>query len=185
MIKKTGQEEQIRKWLSSEKHKQQAFEMMVKLYSQQLYWKIRHFVLDHEDANDVLQNTFLKAWNNIDSFQGNSKVITWLYSIAINESLDFLRRNKNVFATDGVDDLNLANQLMADEYFDGDEAHALLLEAVATLPDVQRTVFTLHYFDNMKYSEIAEILHTTEGSLKASHHIAVRKIMEYLHRHHI
>ena len=74
---------------------------------------------------------------------------------------------------------------MADEYFDGDEAHALLLEAVATLPDVQRTVFTLHYFDNMKYSEIAEILHTTEGSLKASHHIAVRKIMEYLHRHHI
>ena len=160
MIKKTTQEEQIRRWLSSEKHKQQAFEMMVKLYSQQLYWKIRHFVLDHEDANDVLQNTFLKAWNNIDSFQGNSKVITWLYSIAI-------------------------NQLMADEYFDGDEAHALLLEAVATLPDVQRTVFTLHYFDNMKYSEIAEILHTTEGSLKASHHIAVRKIMEYLHRHHI
>ena len=184
MNKKIVQEDQILRWLASEKHKQKAFEMMVRQYSQQLYWKIRHFVLDHEDANDVLQNTFLKAWNNIGSFQGNAKLLTWLYSIAINESLDFLRRNKRVVAAGGADDLMVANQLMADEYFDGDEAHALLLEAVATLPDVQRMVFTLHYFDNMKYSEMAEIMHTSEGSLKASHHIAVKKIMDYLQKHH-
>ena len=173
------------KMLASPETKRKAFGLIVSQYSEMLYWKIRHFVLYHDDADDVMQNVLMKAWMNIDRFKGDSKMSTWLYSIAINESLDFLRRNKNVFATDGADDLNLANQLMADEYFDGDEAHALLLEAVATLPDVQRTVFTLHYFDNMKYSEIAEILHTTEGSLKASHHIAVRKIMEYLHRHHI
>ena len=135
-------------------------------------------MLDHEDANDVLQNTFLKAWNNIGEFRNQSKISTWLYRIAINESLDFVRRQKNKLSTDA--ELSVANKLMADEYFDGDQTQALLQEAIALLPDVQRTVFTMKYFDEMKYSEISAILGTSEGALKASYHIAVKKITEYV-----
>ena len=157
--------------------------MIVKSYSECLYWKIRYIVLTHEDADDVLQNTFLKAWNNIGSFHGKSKLSTWLYSIAINEALDNLRKSKNSLKVCAPDNVSVAGKLMADEYFDGDEAQALLMQAVATLPDVQRTVFNLRYFDNMKYSEISSILKTSEGALKASYHIAVKKIFEYFHLH--
>ena len=149
-------------------------------YSEQLYWKIRRIVLQHEDANDILQNTFLKAWNNIGEFRNQSKISTWLYRIAINESLDFVRRQKNKISADA--DLSVASRLMADDYFDGDRTQALLQEAIAQLPDVQRTVFLMKYFDDMKYSEISEILGTSEGALKASYHIAVKKITEYLKR---
>ena len=155
-----------------------AFGLIVNQYSEPLYWKIRRIVLDHEDANDVLQNTFLKAWNNIGEFRNQSKISTWLYRIAINESLDFVRRQKNKLSTDA--ELSVANKLMADEYFDGDQTQALLQEAIALLPDVQRTVFTMKYFDEMKYSEISAILGTSEGALKASYHIAVKKITEYV-----
>ena len=168
-------DEQICKLLASENTRLKAFEMIVKSYSECLYWKIRCIVLTHEDADDVLQNTFLKAWSNIDSFHGKSKLSTWLYSIAINEALDNLRKSKNA--------LKVGGKLLADEYFDGDEAQALLMQAVAMLPDVQRTVFNLRYFDNMKYSEMSAVLNTSEGALKASYHIAVRKISEYLHLH--
>ena len=137
-------------------------------------------MLQHEDANDILQNTFLKAWNNIGEFRNQSKISTWLYRIAINESLDFVRRQKNKISADA--DLSVASRLMADEYFDGDRTQALLQEAIAQLPDVQRTVFLMKYFDDMKYSEISEILGTSEGALKASYHIAVKKITEYLKR---
>ena len=140
--------------------------MIVNQYSEQLYWKIRRIVLQHEDANDILQNTFLKAWNNIGEFRNQSKISTWLYRIAINESLDFVRRQKNKISADA--DLSVASRLMADEYFDGDRTQALLQEAIAQLPDVQRTVFLMKYFDDMKYSEISEILGTSEGALKAS-----------------
>ena len=151
---------------------------MVRQYSEQLYWQIRRIVLTHEDANDVLQNTFLKAWNGLDGFHGESKVITWLSRIAINESLDFLRRNKNpLVSTD--DDMSVANTLLADDYFDGSETEALLQQAVATLPDVQRTVFQLRYFEEMKYSEISQLLDTSEGALKASYHLAVKKISAF------
>lgn len=176
-------EEHICKLLASEKTKHKAFEMIVKSYSECLYWKIRYIVLTHEDADDVLQNTFLKAWNSIGSFHGKSKLYTWLYSIAINEALDNLRKNKNSLKADAADSVSVAGRLMADEYFDGDEAQALLMQAVAALPDVQRTVFNLRYFDNMKYSEISSILHTSEGALKASYHIAVKKISDYFHLH--
>lgn len=151
---------------------------MVHQYSEQLYWKIRHIVIDHDDASDVLQNTFLKAWNNLDDFRNQSKISTWLYRIAINESLDFIRKQKNKVSADA--ELSLANKLMSDDYFDGDQTQALLQEAIATLPDVQRTVFTLKYYEEMKYSEISKILGTTEGALKASYHIAVKKITEYV-----
>ena len=154
--------------------------MIVNQYSEQLYWKIRRIVLQHEDANDILQNTFLKAWNNIGEFRNQSKISTWLYRIAINESLDYVRRQKNKISADA--DLSVASRLMADDYFDGDRTQALLQEAIAQLPDVQRTVFLMKYFDDMKYSEISEILGTSEGALKASYHIAVKKITEYLKR---
>ena len=141
-------------------------------------WQIRRIVLTHEDANDVMQNTFMKAWNHIDSFQGESKIITWLSRIAINESLDHLRRNNHTTVST-EDDLSLVNALQADPYFDGSEVEAMLQQAVATLPDVQRTVFQLRYFDEMKYSEMSQVLNTSEGSLKASYHIAVKKIAEF------
>ena len=158
------------------------FELMVRQYSEQLYWQVRRIVFTHDDANDVVQNALLKAWNSIETFKGESKVLTWLTRIAINEALDFVRRQKNhpTLSTDDAD-LGLANQLMADRYFDGDETEAQLQEAIAQLPDVQRTVFQLRYFDEMKYSDISRILGTAEGGLKASYHIAVKKITEFFH----
>ena len=157
--------------------------MIVDQYSQSLYWKIRSIVLTHEDADDVLQNTFLKAWKSLPTFQGKAKLSTWLYRIAINESLDFLRHQKTSALSSADADLSVANRLLADDYFDGDKSQAVLQEAIATLPDVQRTVFTLRYYDEMKYSEISEILGTSEGSLKASYHIAVQKITDYVKRY--
>lgn len=176
-------EDTICTMLSSEQTRQRAFEMIVKLYSEPLYWKIRHIVFCHDDANDVLQNTFMKAWRNIESFQRKSKLLTWLCSIAINESLDYIKKSKANMNVGIADNASVSQNLMADEYFDGDEAQALLLEAVTTLPDVQRTVFTLRYFDDMKYSEMSQVLNTSEGALKASYHIAVKKISSYMHLH--
>ena len=153
----------------------------MRLYSEQLYWQIRRIVLTHEDADDVLQNTFLKAWNGLDGFHGDAKISTWLSRIAINESLDLLRRNKQ--QTISTEEASVANSLMADRYFDGSEIEAQLQEAVASLPDVQRTVFQLRYYDEMKYSDISRILGTSEGGLKASYHHAVKKIADFFHRH--
>lgn len=171
-------EKQLVEQLLNPKTQRRAFEQVVRLYSEQLYWQVRRIVLTHEDANDVLQNALIKAWQALGTFHGDSKLITWLSRIAINESLDFLRRQKNVVSTDDVD-TGVANQLMADDYFDGDETEALLQQAIAQLPDVQRTVFQLRYFDDMKYSEISRLLNTSEGALKASYHIAVKKITEF------
>lgn len=114
--------------------------------------------------------------------EGRSRLSTWLYRIAINEALDFLRRQKAMTLASADADLTIANQLMADDYFDGDRSQALLQQAIAMLPDVQRTVFTLRYYDEMKYSEISELLGTSEGSLKASYHVAVQKVTDYLKR---
>ena len=158
--------------------KRREFESIVREYSEQLYFQIRRIVLTHEDANDVLQNTFLKAWNAYDTFNRGSKLSTWLTRIAINESLDQLRRNKHL-ASAVAEDLSVAKGLMADDYFDGNETEAMLQEAIAQLPDVQRTVFTLRYYDEMKYSDISKVLNTSEGALKASYHIAVKKITEF------
>ena len=154
--------------------------MIVRQYGETLYWKIRRMVLNHDDADDVLQNVFAKAWSHFDSFQNRSKVSTWLYRIAINESLEFLRRQKRCQEVNADSNVSVANSLLADPYFDGDRAQALLQEAIARLPDVQRTVFNLRYYDEMKYSEMSKLLGTSEGALKASYHIAVGKISEYL-----
>ena len=125
-----------------------------------------------------MQNTFLKAWNRLDSFQGESKILTWLSRIAINESLDFLRRNNHPTVST-EDESSISLTLQADPYFDGSEVETMLQEAIATLPDVQRSVFLMRYYDEMKYSEISQILNTSEGALKASYHIAVKKIAEF------
>lgn len=176
-------EAEVIRQLASSEGRQKVFPMIVDQYSQSLYWKIRSIVLTHEDADDVLQNTFLKAWKSLPTFQGKAKLSTWLYRIAINESLDFLRHQKTAVLSSADADLSVANRLLADDYFDGDKSQAVLQEAIATLPDVQRTVFTLRYYDEMKYSEMSEILGTSEGSLKASYHIAVQNITDYVKRY--
>jgi len=165
--------------LSDPKTQRQAFSTIVHQYSEPLYWKIRHIIMNHEDTNDVLQNTFIKAWNNLDDFQNKSKFSTWLYRIAINESLDFLRRKKTSSCMESEVDVSVANQLMSDEYFDGEETEALLHDAISQLPDVQRMVFNLRYYDEMKYSDMSKMLNTSEGALKASYHLAVKKIIAF------
>ena len=165
--------------LKDPKTRRKAFEQLVNQYSEQLYWQVRRIVLLHEDADDVLQNVFLKAWSKLDSFHQESKISTWLYRIALNESLDFMRRKKTQMVSTDDDETMVGSTLMADDYFNGTEVETMLQEAIAQLPDVQRTVFNMRYFDDMKYSEISEILQTSEGSLKASYHIAVKKISEF------
>ena len=177
-------DQQIKDLLSKPETQRRGFEIMVQQYSEQLYWQVRRIVLTHEDANDVMQNAFLKAWNALSTFHGDSRVMTWLSRIAINESLDFVRRQKNLSLISADDEEGyVANTLMADDYFDGDETEAQLQAAIASLPEVQRTVFTLRYYDEMKYSEMSQLLKTSEGSLKASYHIAVKKISEFFKSH--
>ena len=171
--------------LQDPKTQTRAFEEIVNHYSQPLYWQIRRLVVDHEDADDVLQNTFIKAWTNITTFRGESKLSTWLYKIAYNESLTFLSKQKDTISLDTnvLDDDDdaptLANTLESDTYFDGDETEAMLQAAVASLPAKQRAVFNMKYFQEMKYEDMAEITGTSVGALKASYHIAVKKIEEY------
>lgn len=177
-----SEDKQLTSLLANPVTRERAFTAMVEQYREPLYWKIRRIVLTHDDADDVLQNTFVKAWVNLDTFEGKSKLSTWLYRIAVNEAIDFLRKKRHVDTVD-VDDANgVANQLMADEYFDGDEADAMLQQAIARLPEVQRAVFTLRYYDEMKYSEMSKLLDTSEGALKASYHIAVKKIKEMVEK---
>ena len=177
-------DDKINALLQKPETRREGFEKAVRQYGEQLYWQIRRIVLTHEDADDVLQNVFLKAWSSFDSFHGDSKLITWLTRIAINEALDFQRRKKTRPTLSADDEgMSIAHQLTADDYFDGDEVEAQLQEAIAQLPDVQRTVFLLRYYDEMKYSEISEMLGTSEGGLKASYHIAVKKITDFFHRH--
>ena len=158
-----------------------AFEEVIALYSQQLYWQIRRLVQNHDDANDVLQNTFLKAWSNIENFRGDAKLSTWLHKIAINESLSFLEKEKRRIGV-SLDDEQAASAtavLEADRDFDGNELAANLNRAIQTLPEKQRLVFNMKYFDDMKYEKISEILGTSVGALKASYHLAVKKIEQF------
>lgn len=175
-------EQEIMNRLKDPKTRRKAFEQLVNQYSEQLYWQVRRIVLIHEDADDVLQNVFLKAWSKLDTFNQESKISTWLYRIALNESLDFMRKKKTQVVSSDDAETMVGSTLMADDYFNGTEAEAMLQEAVAQLPDVQRAVFNMRYFDDMKYSEISEILQTSEGSLKASYHIAVKKISDFFKR---
>jgi RNA polymerase sigma-70 factor (ECF subfamily) len=160
------------------------FSNLVSEYSERLYWQIRKLVLSHDDANDILQEVFIKAWTNIDNFRGDAKLSTWLYRIAINESITFLnkRRNQNNISIDD-DNSFLIHTLESDEYFDGDEAQLLLQKAMLELPEKQRLVFQMKYFDEMKYDDMSEILGTSVGALKASFHHAVKKVEKFLSEH--
>lgn len=170
--------------LQDEKTQKDAFSVLVKKYSEQLYWQIRKIVIAHDDANDVLQNTFIKIWTNIDNFRGDSKLLTWLYKIAINESITFInkQRQQQNIALDDEENF-LASKLEGDSYFDGDEAQLLLQKAILTLPEKQRIVFNMKYFDEMKYEDMSAVLDTSVGALKASYHHAVKKIEDFLSKH--
>jgi len=174
-------EEELQLQLSQPQKRAGAFSTLVRSYQERLYWHIRKMVLSHEDANDVLQNTFLKAWNGLDGFRGDSRVSTWLYRIATNETLTFLtnKRMRNLQSLDDVEDVLLQN-LKADNYFDGNEIQLKLQKAILTLPEKQRLVFNMKYFDDITYEELEAVLGTSVGALKASYHYAVKKIEKYL-----
>ncbi len=175
-------EEDITTQLSQPHKRAKAFSSVVRSYQERLYWHIRKMVLSHEDANDVLQNTFMKAWNGLDGFRGDSQISTWLYRIATNETLTFLtnKRLKMVSGIDEVEDVMLRN-LQSDTYFNGNEAELKLQKAILTLPEKQRLVFNMKYFEDITYEEMEVILGTSTGALKASYHHAVKKIEKYLH----
>jgi RNA polymerase sigma-70 factor (ECF subfamily) len=161
-----------------------AFRHLISKYKERLYWHIRKVVMNHDDANDVLQNTFIKIWNGLESFRGDSSLFTWLYRIATNESITFLNRRKRQMMTNLTDEnAYLIENLESDEYFDGDEWQMLLQKAIATLPEKQRLVFNMRYFDEIKYEDMSEILDTSVGALKASYHHAVKKVEDYLKTH--
>ena len=157
-----------------------AFSEVMSKYSEPLYWQIRRMVQNHDDTNDLLQNTFIKAWTSLDNFRGEAKLSTWLYKIAINESLSFLekeRKRQNISLDDEA--ASIIRSIEADEWIDGDELKQNLRKAIASLPEKQRLVFNMKYYDDMKYEQMSEILGTSVGALKASYHLAVKKIEQY------
>ena len=174
-------EREVLELLQDESTQKRGFELIVAQYSEQLYWQIRRMVLLHEDANDLLQNTFIKAWTNIDYFRGDAKLSTWLYRIALNECLTFLNRQRAV-TTVSIDDedASVLQKLESDPYFSGDRAQKSLQKALLTLPEKQRMVFNLKYYQEMKYEEMSDIFGTSVGALKASYHHAVKKIEKFL-----
>jgi len=170
-------EEDVVKRLRDPKTQREAFSQLVAAYSEKLYWHIRKMVAGHDDANDILQETFIKAWTNLDTFRGDSKISTWIYKIAINESITFLNKQRTLNHVPLDDaDAYLLQTLKADEYFDGDEIDAKLQQAIFSLPEKQRLVFNMKYYEDMKYEDMSEILGTSVGALKASYHHAVKKI---------
>ncbi|MBQ8270667.1 MAG: RNA polymerase sigma factor [Bacteroidaceae bacterium] len=175
----TFDEKAIIAQLGNESTREAAFSAIIKQYGEKLYWHIRRMALSHDDSNDILQNTFLKAWANIDKFRGDSQLSTWLYRIAINETLTFINRSRSNISIDSPEG-EIAFQLESDPYFDGDHTDALLQEAIARLPEKQRLVFNMKYGQELKYEEISQILGTSVGALKASYHLAVKKIEEFL-----
>ena len=155
-----------------------AFDTLMRTYGEPVYWQIRRMVASHDDANDLLQNCFLKVWNNLHNFRGDAKLSTWLYKIAVNETINFLNkeRQRNNLTEGDTDDEFLMRNLESDSYFDGDELQKELQKAIMQLPEKQRLVFNMRYYDEMKYEEMSEILGTSVGALNASYHHAVKKI---------
>lgn len=160
--------------------KNYAFNLLVRKYQQKVYWHIRKMVISHDDADDLTQETFIKAWKGLDSFKGQSQLYTWLYRIATNECLNFLDKKKRRFFLP-INDVaeELSNQIDASPLCSGDNIQILLQKALLALPDKQRLVFNMKYFDDMKYEDIADITGTSVGALKASYHLAVKKIEQY------
>lgn len=177
----TISDEQILKNLQNDHLFDKGFGQLVSKYQEQLYWHIRRIVHFHEDADDVIQNVFIKVFRNIKGFKGESKLYTWMYRIASNESLNYIKKNRKIQAVDIGDFVEeLENKLRADEYFDGDEAQLQLVKAIEHLPEKQKRVFQMRYYDEVPYKEMSEILDTSIGALKASYHHAVKKIEEHI-----
>lgn len=175
------EDQQILDWLKDPSKREPAFRLLISKYKERLYWHIRKIVINHDDADDVLQNSLIKVWNGLDNFRAESSLFTWLYRITTNESITFLnQRNRRMLP--GLNEANefLVENLESDPYFDGDEWQILLQKAIAALPDKQRLVFNMKYFDEIKYEDMAKILDTSVGALKASYHHAVKKVEEYL-----
>ncbi|MDO4738204.1 MAG: RNA polymerase sigma factor [Bacteroidales bacterium] len=172
-------EQDILNKLQNPQTRRRAFEEIVNVYSRQLYWQIHYILQNHDDTDDVLQNTFIKAWKGIERFKGESAMYTWLYRIAHNEAITFLKQKKQMSSIDDEDFTEQAS-FVADDYFDGDATQEILMQAVSTLPTKQRQVFCLKYFEDKKYEEISELVGTSIGALKASYHIAVEKITNFI-----
>jgi RNA polymerase sigma-70 factor (ECF subfamily) len=161
--------------------RERAYTSIIKKYQEKLYWHIRRMVVEHEDANDVLQNMFIKVWKNLENFREDSQLYTWLYRIATNESLSFLEQQKKRSSASFSDQENyLSNKLVADKDFDGKKLEWKLQQAIQGLPEKQKVVFNLRFFDEMPYEEMSRVLETSEGALKASYHHAVKKIEDYI-----
>ena len=167
--------------LRQEKTQAKAFEVLVNTYKERLYWHIRRIVLHHDDTDDVLQNTFIKVYKNINGFKGESQLYSWMYRIATNEALSFLKKQSK---NQGISDTELQDRmvanLQADVYFDGDEIQLKLQKAIASLPEKQKLVFNMKYYQEMKYEEISAVLQTSVGALKASYHLAIKKLEKFL-----
>jgi RNA polymerase sigma factor (sigma-70 family) len=162
-------------------NKERAFTAIIKKYQEKLYWHIRRMVVEHEDANDVLQNVFIRVWNGLENFREDSQLYTWLYRIATNECLSYLEQQKRKSAL-SFDEMEsgLSNKIVADKYFDPNKLEWKLQLAIQQLPEKQRVVFTLRYYDEMPYEEMSRVLDTSDGALKASYHHAVKKIEDYI-----
>jgi RNA polymerase sigma-70 factor (ECF subfamily) len=161
--------------------KERAFTAIIKKYQEKLYWHVRRMVVDHDDANDVLQNMFIKVWKALENFREDSQLYTWLYRIATNESLTFLEQRKKKASISLSDvESSLENKIIADKSFDANKLEWKLQLAIQQLPEKQRAVFNLRYYDEMPYEEMSRVLDTSEGALKASYHHAVKKIEEFI-----
>ena len=167
---------------AQENTRDEAFRLLLTKYQQKVYWHIRRMVISHDDTDDLVQDVFLKLWKSLSNFRNDSQLYTWLYRIATNESITFLKRKKirNSVSIDDDDGKNMVKTLAESPYFDGDKAQMKLQKALLTLPEKQRLVFNMKYFDDLKYEDISEILGTSVGALKASFHIAVKKIEQQL-----
>jgi len=166
------------------KTRNEAFNLLLKKYQQKIYWHVRRMVIDHDDADDLVQDVFIKVWKNLEGFRSDAQLYTWMYRIATNECITFLnkKKQKNNISLDEVS-YELADTLASSSYFDGDKAQMKLQQALLTLPDKQRLVFNMKYYDDMKYEEISDVLGTSVGALKASFHLAVKKIESFLLSH--
>jgi RNA polymerase sigma factor (sigma-70 family) len=164
--------------------KEQAYTAIIKKYQEKLYWHIRRMVVDHDDANDVLQNVLIRVWKGLENFREDSQLYTWLYRIATNESLTFLEQQKKKSTVSLSDvETGLSNKIKADQNFDANKLEWKLQLAIQQLPEKQRVVFSLRYYEEMPYEEMSRVLETSEGALKASYHHAVKKIEDYIVNH--
>jgi RNA polymerase sigma factor (sigma-70 family) len=178
---KQVEDDEILEKFSNESTRNEAFNLLISKYQEKIYWHIRRLVIDHDDADDLVQEVFIKVWKSLAKFRNDSKLYTWIYRIATNECITFLNKKKqrNQTPLDEVSD-ELSESLVASSYFNGDKIQMKLQQALLTLPEKQRLIFNMKYYDDLKYDEISAILGTSVGALKASFHIAVKKIEVFM-----